>query len=135
MRNASSIDSNFTIKTFLAATLPAYIFPALMSWGAGWLMENEVLMASSFVSIALPSLVATIVTYVILWQMEVQEKGMKNKYIKTSIILGITIGIAFAIILLFHWQRFIFDIIFSTMLGTVITAWRLPVKQNENYEY
>lgn len=130
-----SMSSSFTAKTFLQVTIPSYVFPALMSWGSGWVMKNEVLMKSSFVSIALPSLIATIVTYMLLWQMEIQQKSIKSKYVKVCIMLGITIGLAFAVILIFKWQKFMFDIVFSTILGTVITAWRLPQKPIERYGY
>ncbi|TDQ23745.1 hypothetical protein [Tenacibaculum caenipelagi] len=127
--------SSFTIKTFLQATIPSYVFPAIMSWGSGWLMKNEVLKQSSFISIALPSLIATIITYMLLWRMETKQKKVKNKSVKVCMMLGVTFGLALAIIFIFNWQKFMFDILFSTILGTTITAWRLPLKQIEKYEY
>lgn len=122
--------NNFTAKTFLSLAIPAYIFPALMSWMSGWFFKNMVLMKASFVTIAIPSLVATIITYLLLWQMEVQQKQLYKKYVRVLFMTMLMVVLAIMVIQLFNLKNFMFDILVSTVLGTVITTWKLPIKKS-----
>ncbi|CAL2101882.1 conserved membrane protein of unknown function [Tenacibaculum sp. 190130A14a] len=129
MGNRKLVYNNFTAKTFMLLVIPAYVFPALMSWLSGWLFKNSVLMKASFISIAIPSLVATIITYVLLWQMKVWQKFPSKKYTRVLFMTLLLLGIAILVIQLFSLNNIVFDILLSTVLGTVITTLKLPLKK------
>ncbi len=123
--------NSFSVKKFLLAIIPSYFFPALMSWTPGWIMNDQELMNSSYTSIATPSLLATILVYLILWKVQIDQNSLKNRYTRIALMLLVTLSIACLFILLFNFQEFVFNIILSTILGTVITAWNHPAKSKE----
>ncbi|WP_435263665.1 hypothetical protein [Tenacibaculum sp. nBUS_03] len=131
MKENHSNERSFSVKKFLLASIPSYFFPAVMSWTPGWIMNDKELMSSSYSTIATPSLIATVLVYLILWKVESDNNSLKNRYTRIFFMLLVTISIACLFILLFNFHEFKFNIIVSTILGTVITAWNHPVKSKE----
>jgi len=129
MRNQHLIDTNFTTKALLLVAIPAYFFPSVMSWFSGWVLNNAILMKASYTSIAIPSLVATIIVYLLLRQMQLFQKFPKNKYVRIVVMTVLMIIFSLIIIKLVKLEAYVLDIIPSTILGAIITAWKFPLTQ------
>lgn len=129
MKNQDLVYNNFTTKAFLSVAIPSYFFPAIMSWTSGWVLENSALMKASYVSIAIPSLVATILVYLLLQQFYKMQKKPKNRYVRALFITILMAVLSLLIIKLFKLEPYMFDILFSSTLGTIITIWKFPLKQ------
>lgn len=128
MKNQHLIVSNFTTKAFLLAAIPAYFFPSVMSWFSGWIFNNPILMKASYTSIAIPSLVATIIVYLLLQQMEFVQKFPKNKYVRIMVMTVLMVVFSLIIIKLTNLEAYMLDIIPSSILGAIITTWKFSFK-------
>ncbi|WP_272148561.1 hypothetical protein [Tenacibaculum aiptasiae] len=122
--------NNFTTKSFLSVAMPSYLFPAIMSWISGWILENPELMKASYKSIALPSLIATIFVYLILKELQKNQKILKERYTKTFFIIITIASLSLLIINLFKLESYKFDILLSSTIGTVITIWKFSLKKH-----
>ncbi|WP_074406485.1 MULTISPECIES: hypothetical protein [Aquimarina] len=119
--------TNFNTKAFLLASIPSYIFPAAMSWISGWFMNNSEVMQASYTTIAFPSLISSILSYILLWYMEKLQFFPTNKFIRTILLVIIMVCLALTTIELTYLKPETFNILFSTTLGTTITTWRQPI--------
>lgn len=129
MNNQDLEHNSFTTKAFLSVAIPSYFFPAIMSWTSGWFIGNSVLMKASYLSIATPSLVATILVYLFLQQLQKNQIFPAKKHIRALfIILGIA-SLSLLIIKLFKLEPYKFDILLSSTIGTVITILKFPLKK------
>ncbi|WBX77624.1 hypothetical protein PG911_05035 [Tenacibaculum ovolyticum] len=129
MKSEHLIETNFTTKNLLLVAIPAYFFPSVMSWFSGWILDNTILMKASYTSIAIPSLVATIIVYFILRQMQLFKKFPQNKYVRILVMMVLMILFSLIIIKLFKLEVYMLDIIPSSILGAIITTWKFPLIQ------
>ncbi|PKV51024.1 hypothetical protein ATE84_3093 [Aquimarina sp. MAR_2010_214] len=129
MKNNPNKTSNFNTKTFLFACIPSYIFPAVMSWVSGWFMNNPEIMQASYTTIAIPSLIAACLSYMLLWSMEKLQFFPANKFIRTILLVIVMVLLSLITIELAYLKSEIFNILFSTILGTAITTWRQPISK------
>lgn len=122
---------NYNKKTFLKTIIPAYFFPAIMSFISGYFRDDLSLMRDSYSYIALTSLIAAIVTYLLLWICEVQQTFPSNKIIRTLCVslIMLSLGISIAILLKLNDQ--LFNIGLSSFLGAAITTWNQPITKCE----
>lgn len=119
--------NNFTVKSFLKATIPNYIIPFIMSFTPGYFRNDTKLMEASYSSIALPSLLAALTTYFTLWYMERTGTFPTHKTIRT-IAVSISMVLLFTMLtFLFGLQKYISDICLSAFLGSAITTFTQPV--------
>ncbi|OCK42887.1 hypothetical protein BA195_08245 [Tenacibaculum soleae] len=128
MKNQHLTVSNFTTKAFLLAAIPAYFFPLVMSWFSGWILNNPILMKASYTSIAIPSLVATIIVHLLLQQMKFVQKFPKNKYVRIMVMTVLMVVFSLVIIKLTNLEAYMLDIIPSSILGAIITTWKFSFK-------
>ncbi|CAL2085682.1 hypothetical protein [Tenacibaculum sp. 190524A02b] len=129
MKTVSLDENSFTTKTFIKAIVPAYLFPGVMAWCSGWMIKNEIVMKNSFVSIAIPSLIATVISFLILWLMQRINKFPENKFVRVGLLLVIIMSLALVTIELGNMQNYRFDILLSSLIGTVIITWKVKLKK------
>lgn len=121
--------TNFNTKAFLFASIPSYIFPVAMSWISGWFMNDSGVMQASYTTIAIPSLIAALLSYILLWGMEKLQFFPENKFTRTILLVIVMICMALITIELAYLKPETFNILFSTILGTTITTWRQPISK------
>ncbi|WP_103068499.1 hypothetical protein [Aquimarina sediminis] len=127
MKNKISKLNNFNIKAFLFAIIPSYIFPSGMSWVSGWIMDNIQLMQASYTTIAIPSLLAALLAYSLLYTMEKFQFFPVNRLIRTLLLSLITVCLSLIIIEITSLHSESFNILLSSILGSAITTWRQPI--------
>lgn len=120
MNSTNSLESTFNFRGLITAALPAYIFPALMSFISGFLLQNNNLMTASYSSIGLSSLLSTLCSFTLLWQLESKRILVRNKLIRSLLIIVLIIGLGTLCIRLFNWHHEQFNILFSAFLGATI---------------
>ncbi|REC59363.1 hypothetical protein DRF65_26435 [Chryseobacterium pennae] len=131
MNSTNSLESTFNFRGLITAALPAYVFPALMSFISGFLLQNNNLMTASYSSIGLSSLLSTLCSFTLLWQLESKRILVRNKLIRSLLIIVLIMGLATLGIWLFNWHHERFNILFSTFLGAAILIIRdLVIKRN-----
>lgn len=131
MNTTNSLQSTFNFRALITAGLPAYIFPTLMSFISGFLLHKNELMAASYSSIGLSSLFSTLGSFVVLWQLESRRILVRNKLIRSLLIIVLMMCLGTLCILLFQLQHERFNILFSVFLGAAIFTIRdLLIKRN-----
>lgn len=120
MNSTNSLESAFNLRDLITAALPAYIFPALMSFISGFLLQNNNLMAASYSIIGLSSLLSTLCSFTLLWQLELRRILVKNKLVRSLLIIVMIMGLGTLCVWLFNWHHERFNILFSTFLGAAI---------------
>lgn len=129
MKNRNYSSSAFNLRSLVFAAVPAYVFPASMSFISGFLLQKRELMMASYTTIGLSSLLSTIFSFIILWQFESRKILMQNKLTRSLLIilLMISLGMTCTSILNIPSERF--NIIFSAFLGAAILTIRQQVKK------
>jgi len=122
MKNLDKNCNNFNFKRLICLAVPSYACPIIMSFIPGYLLNDEELMRASYSSIALPSLLSTLVAFILLWRMEVTQKFPSNKVHRTLLVALIIVLLSIIVIFTFDLQADIFNILFSSFLGAVITS-------------
>lgn len=131
MNSTHSLQSAFNFRALITAALPAYIFPTLMSYISGFLLQNNNLMTASYSSIGLSSLLSTLCSFILLWRFESQRILVRNKLIRSLVIIVLMMGLGILCIWLFNWQHERFNILLSIFLGATILIIRdLVIKRN-----
>jgi magnesium-transporting ATPase (P-type) len=102
-----------------------------MSWVSGWFMKNNELMQASYTTIAITSLLATIICYTLLWIMQKLQFFPANKFIRTLILTLIIVCIALIIINFTALKSEAFNILVSSILGSSITTWKQPISKTK----
>lgn len=133
MKNKVIDSSAFSLKAMMFMALPSYFFPAVTAWLSGWVLHKKEIMQASFISIAIPSLIATLVTYGFFWVVKEPFKTQK-RIIKVIAMLGLNLLLAGCLMSIFRLYQFKFDIILSTVIGTVITTWKVSTPKKLSYE-
>jgi H+/Cl- antiporter ClcA len=118
----STTSKNFNTKRLVSAVVPSYVSPAIMSFIPGYLLNKSDLMSASYTTIAIPSLIASLLTYFLLWRMEVAQNFPSNKIVRTLIMAVTMVTLGFLAILAFGLQTDTLNIIPSCFLGAVITT-------------
>ncbi|CAM1374528.1 hypothetical protein [Tenacibaculum xiamenense] len=131
MKNKEIAPNVFSLKSMMLMALPSYFFPGVTAWLSGWFLHKNDLMNASFISIAIPSLIATLITYSFFWGVKNRFK-FENKLVRIFLMLFLNLFLAYFLIVLLQLDQYQFDIILSTVIGTVITAWKVPTKQINN---
>ncbi|WP_107810063.1 hypothetical protein [Elizabethkingia sp. YR214] len=135
MKEKNYISSGFSIQSMIAAALPSYIFPALMSFLSGYFFQKTELMAASYTTIGMSSLLSTILSFIILWQFRLRLILARNKSIRSLLIilLMMALGLAFTFITNLPSERF--NITFSAFLGAAIITIRQQIKDYKDEQY
>jgi H+/Cl- antiporter ClcA len=132
----STTSKNFNTKRLVSAVVPSYVFPTIMSFIPGYLLNKSDLMSASYTTIAIPSLIVSLLTYFLLWRMEVVQSFPSNILVRTLLMAVTMVTLGFLTILTFGFQTDTLDIIPSCFLGAVITTLTQKMsKQNKNNEY
>jgi len=125
--------SSFDTNTFFKAAIPAYFFPFLSSGIPGYILDKPDLVQASYGSIALPSLLATVLCFGLLWQFQKRQLFLINRFAMT-LILGLTmVAIAICIVIFFQLQKDFWYIVPSAFIGTAIVALTKPLKKTINH--
>jgi len=128
MKNRNHLPSTFNLRSLIIATVPSYVFPTLMSFISGFLLQKKELMLASYTTIGLSSLLSTILSFILLWQFDSRQILVQSKWIRSllTILLMISLGILCTSILELPSERF--NITFSAFLGAAILTIRQQVK-------
>lgn len=114
----------FTLKALLAAILPAYFFPTVMSFLPGYLMQNHELMAASYTTIGFSSLIATILSLFILWQFECRQILVHSRALRALLLIPFLVGLGALSAYVLNLPSEYFNIMLSTFIGTTIITLR-----------
>ncbi|MGY5252662.1 hypothetical protein [Sphingobacterium spiritivorum] len=128
MRNRNYIPSAFNLRTLVAAAVPSYVFPALMSFLSGYFLQKTELMRASYTTIGLSSLLSTLFSFIILWQFESRQILVQNKLIRSLLVVFLMISLGIFCTSLLNLPSECFNITFSAFLGAVILTTRQHMK-------
>ncbi|WP_121966195.1 hypothetical protein [Myroides sp. N17-2] len=117
----------FTLKALVSATLPAYFFPTVMSFASGYIMQNPELMTASYTTIGLSSLIATILSFLILRQFEHRQILIHNKAIRALLIIPFMVGLGALTAYALHLPSEYFNIMLSAFIGATIITIRQKI--------
>lgn len=131
MKNRNYLHSTFNLRSLIAAAVPAYVFPALMSFISGFFLQKNALMAASYTTIGLSSLLSTVFSFIILWQFELRQILVQNRMIRSILIILLMMSLGILCVSIFRLQSELFNITFSAFLGAAILTIRQQVKKYE----
>ena len=130
MKNRNDHSSTFNLRSLILAAVPAYVFPALMSFTSGFFLQKNELMSASYTSIGLSSLLSTVISFMILWQFESRQILAQNKLLRAVLIVMLMISLGMACSTLLNLQSERFNITFSAFLGAAILTIRQQIKKS-----
>ena len=128
MKNTNHLPSAFNLRTLVLAAVPSYIFPTLMSFLSGYFLQKTDLMMASYTTIGLSSLLSTLLSFMILWQFELKQILVQNKWVRALLIILLMISLGAFCAFLFNLPSEYFNIMFSAFLGAAIITIRQKVK-------
>ena len=131
MKNRNYFPSAFNLRSLVAAAVPSYVFPGLMSFISGFFLQKTELMKASYTTIGLSSLLSTIFSFIILWQFESRHILVQNKLIRSLLIILLMISLGALCASILKLQSECFNITFSAFLGAAILTIRQQVKKYE----
>lgn len=132
MKNRDCSPSDFSLRLLMVAAIPAYVFPALMSFISAFVLQKTDLMMASYTTIGLSSLLSTILSFIILWQFELRQIFVRKKWVGSLLIILLMIGLGMLCTSLFKLQSERFNIITSAFLGATILTIRQHIKNYKN---
>ncbi|MCS3556434.1 MULTISPECIES: hypothetical protein [unclassified Sphingobacterium] len=132
MKNRDCPPSDFSLRLLMVAAIPAYVFPALMSFISAFVLQKTDLMMASYTTIGLSSLLSTILSFIILWQFELRQIFVRKKWVGSLLIILLMIGLGMLCTSLFKLQSERFNIITSAFLGATIITIRQHIKNYKN---
>ena len=132
MKDRNNFASAFNLRSLVAAAIPAYVFPTVMSFISGFFLQKTELMTASYTTIGLSSLLSTIFSFIIIWQFELRQILVQNKLTRSLLIIVLMISLGLFCTYLFNLQSERFNITFSAFLGAAILTIRQQVKSYEN---
>lgn len=132
MKNTSPLSSAFNLRSLIAAAVPSYVFPTLMSFLSGYFLQKAELMAASYTTIGLSSLVSTLLSFMILWQLELRQVLVQNKWIRSMLIILLMISLGALCTSILNLRSEYFNIMFSAFLGAAIITIRQKVKNDKD---
>lgn len=128
MNNRNYPHLDFSLRSLMVAAVPAYVFPALMSFVSGFFLQKADLMIASYTTIGLSSLLSTILSFIILWQFESRQIFVQKKWMGSLLIILLMIGLGTLCTSIFELQSERFNITFSAFLGAAILTIRQHIK-------
>lgn len=123
---------SFNLRTLLLASVPAYVFPSLMSGISGIILQKSDLIQASYTTIGISSLVSTLLSFAILWQLELKQILVEQKLLRSLLIIMLMMSLGVLVTWIFQLQSQYFNITFSAFLGATILTVRQPVKIYKN---
>jgi hypothetical protein len=120
--NNNQHPNNFNGKRLFFVTVPSYVFPAIMSFLPGYFLNKPDLMRASYSTIALPSLITSLLTYIVLWQMEKRQIFPNNKLVRALLMLLLMFPLGFIAMIIFGLQSDAINILPSVFLGAILTS-------------
>ncbi|MEN0002794.1 MAG: hypothetical protein AAF798_01575 [Bacteroidota bacterium] len=119
----------FGRKQFLKAALPSYFAPWITPGLPAYFMGNEELLRASYTSIAIPSLLATIICFFILAYFQRKQIFLLHRF-RMVFLLGIPmILLALLLVYLLNLEAYTFDIVLSAFIGTAIVTLTNPLQK------
>lgn len=125
----------FNKINFVKSVLPAYVFPALMAGTSGLLSNNATLIHSSYTYIALSTLFASSLCYLILWKISFVGDFLRYKILRVLCLWMVSISLSVGAIYIFNLFPNTFDIILSVSIGSIVTVWRQPIQMEVVHEH
>jgi hypothetical protein len=124
--------TRMSIRALLFAVVSSYVFPAAMSWVAGWWLNDAAIQKASLTTISIPSCIAAFFSFILLWQMQLHQITLVNKMIRTATLVVIMSCASALIAWCTGFQSEILNIVLSSAIGAAITTWRQPIFTQEN---
>nr|WP_121272868.1 hypothetical protein [Pedobacter schmidteae] len=131
MKNRNHLYSTFNLRSLFVAAVPAYVFPTLMSFTSGFLLQKKELMAASYTTIGLSSLLSTIFSFIILWQCESRLILVQNKLTRSVLIILVMMSLGMLCTSIHKLQSERINITFSAFLGAAILMIRYQIKNTK----
>ena len=130
MSNNKNITQMFSKEAFLKSAFPAYFFPLIMSGGPAYFLNKPELLKASYSTIALPSLIATVICFFLLKYLKEKQLFMLHRIV-ISLLLVVVIGVlSLLTIQIFNLWSYLLDILPSAGLGAGIIGMTKPLKKN-----
>ena len=132
MKNDHVHSTKMNIRALLLAIVSSYLFPAVLSWASGWLLNDPQLQKASMTTIAIPSAIAAFFSYLLLWKMQLHQVMLGNRMIRTATFIVVMSCVSALIAWCTGLQSEIVNIVLSAAIGAAITTWRQPIFTQEN---
>ncbi|WP_316839263.1 hypothetical protein [Pedobacter gandavensis] len=130
MKNTNYFPLTFNLRSLIVAAVPAYVFPALMSFASGFILQKNELMSASYTSIGLSSLLSTVFSFILLWQFDSRQILVQNKLFRSVFIVMLMMSLGMLCSTIFNLQSERFNITFSAFLGAAILTIRQALKKS-----
>lgn len=127
MNSRNYLPGNFNLRSLLLATVPSYVFPALMSGISGIVLQKSELIQASYTTIGISSLLSTLLSFGILWQLELRQILVQQKLVRSLLIILLMMSLGMLTAWIFQLQSEYFNITFSAFLGATILTIRQPL--------
>lgn len=122
--------SSFDTVGFLKLAVPSYLMPFVFSGSSGFLLNKSDLIKASYSTIALPSLFATIISFILLWQLQKRQQFIFGRLVVTPVLVTLMILFSLLVIRVFRMDDFVWDILPSVGIGTAIVTLTTPLKKS-----
>jgi len=123
-----------TSVTLFKLVISSYFLPLLISGTSGFFLNKPELLRASYSTIALPSLIATIICLVLLFQLQKNQLLLLNRRAIASL-LGLIISVlTFLVILLFQLQHYLLDILPSAVIGAIVVGFNHPFQSSKKLQ-
>ncbi|WP_316823906.1 hypothetical protein [Pedobacter miscanthi] len=134
MNNTNYLHSNFSFAELLSAALPSYAFAALMSFISGVILQDNRLIEASYTSIGLSSLSATVLSFIVLWQLDGRKIMIHARAVRTILIILFMVGLALLLTIIPQIKSERLNISVSAFIGTTVFMVRKHFKNYSNAE-
>ena len=131
MKNGYVHATKMNIRALLLAVVSSYLFPAVLSWASGWLLNDPHLRKASVTTIAIPSAIAACFSYLLLWQMQLHHITLGNRALRTATFVVVMSCLSALIAWCTGLQSELWNIVPSAAIGAAITTWRQPILRQE----
>lgn len=119
------IQKKFRGNQLLKMSIPAYFFPAISAGCGAWITGDSALLYASVTSIAIPSLVATVVSFALLYSCRNYYRNGRASWPLLLSVLLTVLGGAILLIQVMNWWSMALDILLSSTIGAVLCLLKL----------
>lgn len=119
----------FSTAAFFKAALPSYFFPLVSAGLPGYFLDKPALMHASYSTIAVPSLLATILCFGLLRLFKKKQIFLFNRIRMTFYLGAIMILLSICATYIFQLQDAFLNIVPSAFIGTAIVVMTNPLNK------
>lgn len=123
------VDAQFGVRQFFKIAIPSYLFPLVFSGLPGYLLNKQELMQASYSTIALPSLLATSLCFLLLAQFQRRQVFLLPRIQIAIVFVLFTICLSCLVIGIFKLHTEYLNIVPSACIGAAVVSMSKPLKK------